>query len=167
VTNILPEPTDTMPVISPPDDNQPTYRINRQTLWAVIVLILIGFACLIAAFIYDYSHNHAQDNTRKADLAYVSNFLSGYYELNHYYPTLSQLNSNTFGAFAPSLDKAKFKDPSANNEVLTASPTTSSYAYEVLPSSCNNKTAPCTGYKLVAILSDGKDYVLANPKPKV
>lgn len=166
MSDILPEPTDTVPEYNP-DDLRPTNSLSRQTIGILIGLVIIALLALLAGYSYDYNHNHDQDNTRKQDLAYIAGYLNSYYDLSHYYPTLAQLNSNTFGAFAPNLNKSKFKDPSSNITTLSASPTTSGYAYQPTPEACNNKTEPCTGYKLVAILSNGKDYVVSNPKPKI
>ncbi|MHB1865110.1 MAG: type II secretion system protein [Candidatus Saccharimonadales bacterium] len=169
MADILPEPKDNMQASSTNSFiTKRSYRIptNKRTIAVLVGLVILAVLALAAGYIYDVISTHNSDNTRKQDLSYISTTVNSYYDLNHYYPTLVQLNSSTFSIFLPSLNYTKFKDPNSNTSKLSATPAANRYAYEVSPTNCNNKTVPCTGYKLVATLSSGQQYVLTSPASK-
>ncbi len=165
---ILPEPVDgdDMIVSSKPAPIPKKRRSNKNTLWFMLSLVIVAVLCLMAAFFYDYAHNRAQDNTRKQDLAYIASIVNDYNNLNRFYPTLAQLNSSTFSAFTPNIDRAKFSVPDSTSDKLVAYPSDGSYAYQPLPMNCNNVTMNCTSYKLIAVLNDGSEYVVSSEHSK-
>ncbi len=166
MADILPEPKD---IPQPGPVNSRLRRqssMNRQTFIVLIGLVIIAILAILGGYIYDVVSNHHDDNTRKQDLSYIAGTLNNYYALNQSYPTLSQLNSSTFSAFAPSLNYVKFKDPSSTSVKLVSNPTASNYAYEVSPANCNNTSIKCSGFKLVATLSNGSQYIVLSPAHK-
>ncbi|HEY1645148.1 MAG TPA: hypothetical protein VGF75_02065 [Candidatus Saccharimonadales bacterium] len=168
MTNILPEPTENpeAPVFVNAKVSKLHSPRTKPTLYILVGLIIIAALCLVAGYTYDFFNTHNQNNTRKQDISYISGVLNGYHDLYHYYPTLNQLNSSTFGALAPSLDRTKFKDPSESTSLLSSSPASGQYAYETSPLNCNNTTVDCTSYKLIAVLSNDKYYTVTSPVTK-
>ena len=166
MANILPEPVDnddiiisSQPVKKPKKKNR---NMNKRTMWVLVGLVVVAVLCLLAAFSYDYVHNKDQNNTSKQDLAYISNAINSYHSLNQTYPTLDQINSSTFSAFAPSIDRSKFMTPGSTSKNLVAEPSAGNYAYQPIPSDCNNVSVSCTGYKLIAVLNDGSEYTISS-----
>ena len=164
---ILPEPVDNEDIIvsSQPIKIKKTKSkktTNRTTFWVMIGIVIFAVICLLAAFSYDYVHNKSQDTTRKQDLSYISSEINTYHELNRIYPTLEQINSTTFAAFSTNLDRSKFTVPDSSSTILVAYPSDSNYAYQPIPSNCNNVTISCTGYKLIAVLNDGSEYTVSS-----
>jgi len=159
--SILPQPVDLMeiPESQKIDSTSFKHKSNR-TLMYLVGIILIAFLGLIASVVYDYLNTNSQDSIRRSDLAYIATQAETFYNLNHYYPSLRQINSVSFSAFNPKgLDKTKFKDPTSKTEVLVSSVSPSAYAYEPTPANCNNFKIICQHFKLVAVMSSNQDYV--------
>lgn len=163
MSDILPEPTDDQLLVKPNKTKPELKNSNRQTAAVIVGLIVVAIAAILAAYINGLVHNHDSDNTRKSDLSYIAKTLNNYNQLYNYYPTLDQLNAPTFNVFSPTLNYSKFKDPNSVSTKLTAQPSSNHYAYEVSPPNCNNTTIKCSGYKLIATLSSGSQYIIQSP----
>ena len=102
----------------------------------------------------------AQDTERRTDLALITSHIYEYMT-NHsgQVPTLAQLNNATWlKQNMPTLSKEALRDPQGSSYRLAASPKAKQYAFV---SGCTGGAA-CRDFSLVAILSDGKQYKLAN-----
>jgi hypothetical protein len=162
MSDILPEPTDSETPLEDVDGGNKIPKV-KHTMFVLTSLIVLAVLSLVGFYIYNNINNNNQNNIRKQDLRYISNTLNGYYSLYHNYPTLKQINSSTFEVFNPNLNRSKFSDPASDVKKLFSSPTVNGYAYEVGPKGCNNQALICSSYKLIAILSNGKDYIVTNP----
>ena len=160
MADILPEPVNDDVLYGQTATPSRATRQKRRTFGVLVALVVIAAICLVVAVFYNMVHNNNLDKTRKQDLVYISTQLEGYYDANKFYPTLVQLNSDTFSVFNPTLNRSYFHDPSATSRLLTATPSDSSYAYEVIPSNCDNIKTTCNSYKLVAILSSNQQYTV-------
>ena len=107
------------------------------------------------------------DANRKSSLDSLASNLASYHAQKGYYPTLASMNdlswlsSLTLGA--PEMQR----DPLGTNLVLSVAPKPGSYAYIPAPAggsgACDNLRVPCATFKLVAVLSDGRQYLAHSP----
>jgi hypothetical protein len=115
------------------------------------------------------------DAERKADIAQLQHYIEAYYTANASYPALSDLNNQVWVSVnMQGINPDVFKDPQGVAEQLSATPAASVYAYEPLSAngsaSCTDasqspavqNTQPCVSYKLLATLSNGKQYQVVN-----
>lgn len=110
--------------------------------------------------IYSGVQSSAKDTERKTDINALHGQAEAYQATNGYYPTLADFNDSARRAQAfPGLDAEALKDPDGSAAKLVAQPATHVYAYEALPSGCDNNTVQCTDYTLTATLDDGTTYV--------
>lgn len=101
----------------------------------------------------------ADDKEQQEDIETLATALEAYYEVNEHYPTLGQLNLDSFREenFAD-VDKEAFRDPISNDYLLSVAPTAKVYAYSASPAGCNNEETMCESFELTAILSDETTY---------
>lgn len=100
------------------------------------------------------------DKEREADIKTIHSQVEAYYAQNGYYPTLANLNDSAFrAANLKGLDVGALKDPAGKASKLVAHSAAGSYAYVVLPASCDNSGGnECTMYTLTATYTNGKTY---------
>jgi len=97
----------------------------------------------------------ARDTERKTDIASLQAHLEAYYAMEGKYPTLADLNSQSWrAAHMQGLDNEALKDPQGTSATLVASPTAKAYAYQ--PNTDGSK------YTLTATLEAGGTYVKTN-----
>ena len=107
-----------------------------------------------------------QDTERKNDLGSIQAQIENFAANNRgRYPTLDEINSASFRSQEDlSVDAPVYIDPIGSSAALVAKAQKGVYAYMPAPennASCVGTHAECRGYKLIAILSDGKtEYVL-------
>jgi hypothetical protein len=162
---MLPQPVDEAAINEAiyAEKTSPTIKKPNKTIAIFIIIVFVAASGLLVGLGYNYFHSRDQDKTRKQDLSYISGLSENFFSLNNYYPTLEQLNSSSFSAFYPNgIDRQKFKDPSGSSSLLVASPNAQAYAYQASPLGCNNTNLPCKSYKLTAIISDGKNFVVTS-----
>ncbi len=160
------------------DQNESDYPVNesmellhdapktpspKRTFTILAIIVLIAIFGLIAGYLFNFFNSIHKDNLRKQDLTYISTKLQTYYNLNHYYPTLDQINSDGFVVVQPyGVDMNKLKDPSSKSSKLVGVASNTNYAYIAYPISCENKVTTCQHYKLVAVMENGGLYTLSS-----
>lgn len=108
----------------------------------------------------------AGDTKRQTDLRSLQSQLEAYYAQNGYYPSLKDINSESWrNSNMKSLDSAALVDPknSSGSKELKAAAQANFYAYIVTDSAggtCEADSTTCAQYSLVATLSDGKPFKL-------
>lgn len=103
---------------------------------------------------------NSNDVERETDIKALHGQVEAYYAQNGYYPTLANMNTNSFRAtYMKGLDNEAFKDPGGSAYTLVVAPQKNIYAYAVSPSGCTNSAAKtCDSYILTATLSNGTAY---------
>lgn len=160
---ILPEPVEDIDqkVLEHPLNLAPRPLHSYPTLRILFFIIALAIIGMVGAVFFNYYHYSSQDKTRKSDLEYISSLAQDYFNFNNFYPTLEQINSQAFSAFMPNrIDIQKLVDPSGKSDKLSNTPSISAYSYQPLPLYCDNQQIKCTNFKLVAILSNGKKYIV-------
>lgn len=144
-----------------PKENQSAYV--KRTIMGLVIIIILAVLALAAVYVYSIIRNHNDNITEKNDLGYVSRQLSQYNQLNKHYPTLAQLNSTTFSAFFPEgLKTSRLEVPGFKDTKFTSAPSKKNYSYVALPKGCDNVKKMCTGYRLTAVLTNGKQYSISS-----
>jgi hypothetical protein len=134
---------------------------RNSTFIFLVIFLIVALIGMLSGLTFNYIHAKSQDNLRKADLSYISSKIHDYYKTNNYFPTLNQINSLQFDNNIPGgIDRNKFKDPSGSKEMLLAVSNISGYTYQALPVDCNNSNRLCLSYRLSAVLSNGKAYII-------
>jgi type II secretion system protein G len=140
----------------------------------LIVIVVIGILATLVITTYSGIQSKARDTKRQTDINALQGQLEAYYAQNGKYPTQANMEDTTWvTANLKGLDLAAMQPPqwstsssckdSAGKAVTqTATSTTQCYQYTALPDSgsgtCDNSTADCTKYTLVAHLESGSDY---------
>lgn len=102
----------------------------------------------------------ARDTERKTDINALHGQLEAYQAQNGLYPTLSNVNDNTWRQQnMAGLDSEALRDPDGDNATLSPASGAQTYSYQPLPAGCNNNKIDCTSYTLTATLDDGSTYV--------
>lgn len=138
-----------------------------------IVLVIIGILGTLVAMTYSGIQAKNRNNERQATIKSLQGELEAYYALHSTYPTLQNLNDDTwitknFKDFKPDT----LKDPSWNKNakdctadstsVVTATVAAKCYTYQATTtdgSACDNDKNPCAQYTLTAVLEGGEKYV--------
>lgn len=124
----------------------------------LIVIVVIGILAALVITTFNGIQQKGRDTERQTDIKALHGQLEAYYAQNGRYPTLTNVNTDTFrSANLKGLDKEALRDPKgpstgSNAYQLVASPAANAYAYAVTPSGCDNSTTDCTGYTLTATL---------------
>lgn len=130
----------------------------------LIVIVVIGILALLVITTYSGIQQKARNSKRQTDLNSLQTQIEAFYSQNGYYPSLKDLNSNTWRTTnMKSLDANAIKDPSATaaacdltsdtSTCLVASPALKAYAYAVTDSSgasCETDDTTCAKYTLTA-----------------
>lgn len=162
----------------------------RAVLVAVLIVVLLAAASFAGYFIYKTVKNHSsksdeattsqapskaeQDNQRKKDIDMLADKLMSYYSSKHTYPTLADMNSESFAAAKNGFDISKSKDPSWDSKktectdkkgrvVLADGRTAGCYSYRATAMNggdCDANDTKCTRVVLTANLSNNKPYIV-------
>lgn len=127
----------------------------------LIVIVVIGILAGLVVVTYTGIQQKARDTERKTDVNALHGQLEAYQAQNGKYPTLANVNDATFrSANMKGLDPAALQDPKGTAQTLVDAAIADSYAYTVLPATCDNGAAgDCTSYTLTATLEAGGTYV--------
>lgn len=113
----------------------------------------------------DYQQQ-TRDTERQTDIKTLHGQIEAYYAQNGFYPTLLDMNTNTFrSANMRGLDGEALKDPYGTSAMLTLRPARNYYSYNVEKSgggSCDNVNNECAIYTLTATLESGGVYTKSN-----
>jgi len=97
----------------------------------------------------------ADDSERQTDIRALQAFLEASYASNGFYPTLAQLNDQTWQkANLKGLDPAALAPPASTAKTLATKASVTQYAY--VPENCD--ADGCASYTLSALLSDGSTF---------
>jgi prepilin-type N-terminal cleavage/methylation domain-containing protein len=122
----------------------------------LIVIVVIGILALLVITTYSGIKKTEHNDERKADIGHIAQSLEAYYSANGYYPSLANMNSNTWvAANLKGLDEGDLVDPSNadHKAFFVTSPTAKSYAYAVTDdagNSCESDATTCAKYTLTA-----------------
>lgn len=187
VTAANPEP---LPAPTEPQMQMPKKERGnglRVVLVSLLVLILLAGIGFGGFLVYKAIKDHKSkapttsqtsktdpDATRKHDIDTIATDLQVYYKAYHSYPTLSDVNSQSFASAKNGFDQSKFKDPdwdakksacSDQGRVIFAdSRTDTCYSYRVTAMNgddCDASSKPCVRVVLTANLKNNKPYIVA------
>lgn len=139
----------------------------------LIVVIIVGILATLVATTYGGVQAKNRNSDREANLDTLQSQLETYYAQYSKYPTLASINdANWRKQNLKDLSSNTIQDPrwSKDNQscttnnvaVLSASPASNCYAYQVTTAegaSCDNSAAMCAQYTLTAQLEGGGKYV--------
>ena len=109
------------------------------------------------------------DNARKARLSALHDQLIKYQKQTSSFPAIDNLNNpNWVNSNLIGFDVDLLRDPTGTSLAVQASPTGSSLAYVTTPEIANGKCAntpenPCAHFRVISILSSGKQYLTQDP----
>jgi type IV pilus assembly protein PilA len=122
----------------------------------LIVIVVIGILALLVITTYSGIQQKARNAKRQSDMQALQTQLEAFYSQNGYYPSLTDMNSQTWlAANMKSLDQEALIDPSntSSSKTLVAAPVAKSYAYAVSNSagtSCESDDTTCAQYTVTA-----------------
>lgn len=127
----------------------------------LIVIVVIGILVALVVTTFSGIQRRARDTERQTDIKAVHSQVEAYYAQNGRYPTLANLNDDTWvGDNLAGLDIDALQDPKGSGNDLQGTAASNIYAYAQDPSTCDNGTAgDCTGYTLTATLEGGGTFV--------
>jgi prepilin-type N-terminal cleavage/methylation domain-containing protein len=122
----------------------------------LIVLIVIGILILLVLTTYSGIRAKSRNVSRQNDIDAISTQLESFYSQNGYYPSLADMNSQSWlNANMKLLNQNALVDPSSttSSKMLADKPTKDEYSYEVSASnglSCEKQDTNCAQYTLTA-----------------
>lgn len=138
----------------------------------VIVLVIVGALLSVVYIAHNGVIRDNNDKQREADIQTVQGALEGYYAQNSLYPTLSDLNNQSWVTkHLNDLPSGSLQDPSWSasadctsngHSILINKSEPNCYSYQVIStdgSSCNDTSQLCAHYTLTAVLNGGIKYV--------
>jgi prepilin-type N-terminal cleavage/methylation domain-containing protein len=148
------------------------YMIQRRsksgftTIELLLVLVIIGILATLVFTTRSGVQQNQRNNERQADIKELRDGLEGYFAANNRYPTLPELNDQTWRtAHLKALEADVFKDPSSSDNTFVDKARANAYAYSVTSASgtpCDSAKNPCTQYTLTATLEGGGSYTKNN-----
>ena len=144
----------------------------------LIVIVVIGILATLVISTYGGIQQKGRNTTRQKDISALQAQLEAYFAQQGTYPTLANMQDRSWiKSNLKSLDMGDLQDPSWSlalscrddngNPILTGSNPGKAgcYAYVVTNDSgaaCDNKTADCTKYTLIANNEGGGNYQKAS-----
>lgn len=131
----------------------------------LIVIIVIGILATLVITTFSGIQRNARNRTREADINALHSQLEYFYGQQGYYPTLDELNDDTFRSTEmQGLDDGAISDPQDESATpaLVAAPAAEVYSYDITPDTCDNDPAVggnCTSYVLTATYEGGGTFV--------
>lgn len=150
--------------------NKSMQRTRRQHGFTTLeLLLLLVIICILSALIISSRagiQQNKRNNEREADIKELRDGLEGYFTANNRYPTLQELNDQTWRtAHLKALDPGVFRDPRGKDDILVDKPQADVYTYSVTSASgtpCGSNQVPCTQYTLTATFEGGGTYTKNN-----
>lgn len=119
----------------------------------LIVIVVIGILATLVITTYNGVQSKARDTKRKTDVNALQGQVEAYNTNAGFYPTLANINDTSWRATnMKGLDPSALQDPQGSAQTLVSAPAAKSYAYQPLPSGCDDSTTNCTSYTLTATL---------------
>lgn len=118
----------------------------------LIVIVVIGILAALVITTFTGIQQKARNTERETDIKAIHGQVEAYYAQEGKYPTLTDLNSDTFrDDNMKGLDEEALKDPKGTAATLVGAPAANGYAYVATPTGCDNATGgDCAGYTLTA-----------------
>src|ERR1700679_3156638 len=107
----------------------------------LIVIVAISILVLLVVTTYSGIQAKARNAKRQSDIATLQTQLEAFYSQNGYYPSLKDMNSQSWlNTNMKTLDQEALVDPSnsAQSKILAVKPTRDQYSYDVTGSSGNS-----------------------------
>jgi type II secretory pathway pseudopilin PulG len=137
-----------------------------STIELILIVVIIGVLLALLLTTRAGVQQNKRNNERQSDIKELRDGLEGYFAANNHYPTLADLNDDTWRSVnMKSIDSQVFRDPSGKDGQFVDKPTVDSYTYSVTSASgkpCGSAEAPCTQYTLTATLEGGGTYTKNN-----
>jgi type II secretory pathway pseudopilin PulG len=132
------------------------------TLELVFITVIIGILLTLLITTRAGIQENQRNTERQHDIKELRDGLEGYFAAFNHYPTLAELNDDTWrGTHLKALEADAFRDPSGNDAKLTEKPTAKHYSYSVTSVSgtpCDTAKNPCTQYTLTTTLEGGGTF---------
>jgi len=150
----------------PQKHNSPKSQRGFTLIEIMLLVVIIGILLGVIVSLQTGVRQNSRNTERERDIKELRDVMEIYYSQNDKYPTLADINSNTWRATnMKGLEQEVLRDPKGASFVLVDSPAKNVYAYVATSASgsaCNNKKTPCTQYTLTAMLEGGGTYVKNN-----
>jgi competence protein ComGC len=138
-------------------------KILLSILLAIQVLIIPGIILFTVFVAVGGIQQKARDTYRQTTLQHIQSQLEAYRVQNNTYPSLSQMQDDTFRNQNLNVSSAELASLGTKSSDITATPGDGPFSYEVSPAGCDAITTPCTAYKMTTMLEDGAGtYVRTN-----
>ena len=130
----------------------------------LIVIIVIGILATLVITTFSGIQRNARNRQRESDINSVRSQLEFYYGQNGVYPTLANVNDESWrNDNLQGLEAGALQDPQGDDGQLVDSPQSTAYSYEVQNEdgeACDNEDGnDCTQYVLTATLEDEDPFV--------
>jgi len=127
----------------------------------LVVIVVIGILALITITTFTGVTQRSRDAKRESDIKAIHGQLEAFYAQNNYYPSLDQLNSETFrSANLKGLDPASLKDPKGSETSLVDGQQANRYTYTAR----NSSDAACSNLNETDASDDCVSYTLSAGK---
>jgi len=131
----------------------------------LIVIVVIGILAALVITTFSGVQRKARNTERETDIKAIHGQVEAYYAQNGRYPSLSDLQSDSFRTSnLQGLDAGALTAPNqSGNNVVGSGAATSNYEYVTTPTTCDSTeggaTPDCTDYTLTATLEGGGTFV--------
>lgn len=145
---------------------RPRNQGGFTTIELVVILIIIGVLLALVLSTRAGIQQKERNSQRQDDIKELRDGLEGYFARTNRYPTLADLNSDSWRqANVKNIQADAFRDPSSNSDTFADKPAKHAYSYTVTSASgtpCDDAKTPCTQYTLTATLEGGGTYSKSN-----
>lgn len=126
----------------------------------LIVIVVIGILAALVITTFSGIQQRARNTERETDIKALHSQLEAYYAQYGHYPTLANLNDESFrGEFLRGLDDGALIPPNSDDEP-EATASQDHYGYAPAPDGCDNSDGnTCQAYVLTAVREGSDDYV--------
>lgn len=132
----------------------------------LIVIIVIGILAGLVITTFTGIQQKTRNTERQTDIKAIHGQVEAYYAQEGKYPTLDNLNSDTWRASnMKGLDKEALRDPKSTSYTLASTPAANVYSYAVAASddsACDNSTNDCSKYTLTATYEGSGTFAKSN-----
>jgi type II secretory pathway pseudopilin PulG len=140
-------------------------KIRRQggfsVLELLLIVVVIGLLAAVVVSTYAGIRRNQRNQERRRDVQDIYQLLEAYDVENGKYPTLANMNSNTWlTANLKTLNPESLRDPSSKSYALVSAPAKNAYAYVVTAtdgSACDDTVKACAHYTITATLEGSNE----------